>query len=90
MTAIGPTAVEVLDLPILAAPNDGPVQVVPDRPERGFKPLASLYSLTLSALEPYAPEKEVRGQVRVDGLAESMAARVLRRVFGVLIRESGA
>ncbi len=90
LTAIGPTAVEVLDLPILAAPNDGPVQVVPDRPERGFKPLASLYSLTLSALEPYAPEKEVRGQVRVDGLAESMAARVLRRVFGVLIRESGA
>jgi putative peptide zinc metalloprotease protein len=90
LTAIGPTAVEVLDLPMLASTHEGPVQVVPDRPEKGLKPLASLYSVTLEPRGTYAPEQELRGQVRLDGLAESMAARVLRRVFGVLIRESGA
>jgi hypothetical protein len=75
---------------MLASTHEGPVQVVPDRPEKGLKPLASLYSVTLEPRGTYAPEQEVRGQVRLDGLAESMAGRVLRRVFGVLIRESGA
>ena len=90
LTAIGPTAVEALDLPMLASTYEGPVQIVPDRPEKGLKPMASLYSVRLEPRGDYVPEKEVRGQVRLDGLAESMAARVLRRVFGVLIRESGA
>ena len=90
LAAVGPTAVEALDLPMLASTYEGPVQVIPDRSEKGLKPMLSLYSVTLTPSEDFMPEKEVRGQVRLEGLAESMAARVLRRVFGVLIRESGA
>ena len=87
---IGPTAVETLDVSILASVHDGPVQVVQDRSERGLKPLLSVYGVTLEPQKPFAPEQEIRGQVRLEGVAESMALRVLRRVFGVLIRESGA
>ena len=90
LTEIGATAVETLDLPILASLHEGPVQVVPERSERALKPLLSLYAVTLHPEGAHAPEQEVRGQVRLEGLAESMAARVVRRVFGVLIRESGA
>ena len=90
LTEIGATAVETLDLPILATLHEGPVQVVPERSERALKPLLSLYAVILHPEGAHAPEQEVRGQVRLEGLAESMAARVVRRVFGVLIRESGA
>jgi putative peptide zinc metalloprotease protein len=90
LTEIGATAVETLDLPTLASLHEGPVQVVPERSERALKPLLSLYAVTLHPEGAHAPEQEVRGQVRLDGLAESMVARVVRRVFGVLIRESGA
>ena len=90
LSSIGATAVETLDLPILASVNEGPVQAVADRSDRALKPLLSLYSVALRPEGPYAPEQEVRGHVRLEGLPESMAVRVLRRVFGVLIRESGA
>ena len=90
LAEIGATALETLDLPILASVNEGPVQVVPDRSERALKPLLSLYAVTLHPDGEHAPEQEIRGQVRLEGLAESLGARVARRVFGVLIRESGA
>jgi putative peptide zinc metalloprotease protein len=90
LAQIGATAVETLDLPILASVNEGPVQTVADRADRALKPLLSLYAVVLHPESPQAPDQEVRGQVRLEGLAESMASRVARRVFGVLIRESGA
>lgn len=90
LAEIGATAVEALDLPILASVNDGPVQVVPERTERSLKPLLSLYGITLHPQVAFATGQEIRGQVRIEGLSESAAIRLLRRVFGVLIRESGA
>ena len=66
------------------------MQTVSDRADRALKPLLSLYAVVLHPEGAQAPDQEVRGQVRLEGLAESMASRVARRVFGVLIRESGA
>ena len=90
LSGIGTAAVETLDLLSLASTFEGPVQVVQERADRPPKPLLSLYAVTLEPKAEVAVEQEVRGQVRLDGLSESMAARLARRVIGVLIRESGA
>lgn len=90
LVAIAPAAVEMLDLPILASIHDGPVQVVPERSDKALKPLASLFPVVLVPQAAVAEGQAVRGMVRLEGLAESMALRLARRIFGVLIRESGA
>jgi putative peptide zinc metalloprotease protein len=57
LAEIGSTAVESLDLPILASTHDGPVQVVPERSERALKPLLSLYAVTLHPEGASAPRR---------------------------------
>jgi len=50
----------------------------------------AIYPVTMVPEGDHAVARPLRGLVRLEGAAESYASRLLRRVVGVLIRESGA
>jgi len=67
--------------------NGGPVRTV--RSASQAEPRRSLHQLVLRAPMAMAPVAEMRGIVRLEAPAESLAWRIYRRIAGVLIRESG-
>ncbi len=87
LATLGRTAVEDIDLAVLASVNEGPVEAVPDG--RRLKAGVAVYRATLHA-DAAAPIVTLRGTVVLEGRPESFAARIARQVVGVLIRESGA
>ena len=89
LASISPTAAEDLAVAPLAAVHEGSIPVVEDQRHR-LVPGIAVYAVTMTVDEPRALARPLRGQASLEGAAESVAARVLRRVVGVLIRESGA
>ncbi len=89
LVSVGRTAVEDLDLLPLATAHEGPIPVSDDG-RRHLKPGIAIYPAVLSGETGSPLKTSVRGRVFVEGSAESFAAVVLRRLVGVLIRESGA
>ena len=89
LATVGRTAAEELAVAALAAVHEGTIPVVEDARHR-LVPAVAVYPVTMTPDELHALERPIRGQARIEGAAESLAARVIRRVVGVLIRESGA
>ncbi len=88
LTSVGHTAVEDLDLLALAAAHEGPIPATED--SRRLKPGVAIYPAVMTGEVDAPLTTSMRGRVFVDGVAESFATQVLRRLVGVLIRESGA
>lgn len=60
-------------------------------PDGSLAPVSATYLMTMPfTRQPGDVSKVSRGLVHLDGVAESMAARVWRKVLQVLVRESGA
>jgi putative peptide zinc metalloprotease protein len=90
VAAIAPLADTVLEDPILASTQGGPLPVDPLR-DGSLDLRDDHYRVTLvpvaSGSPPEVPIK-VRGTARIDAPAESLAPRIWRRVMAILIRES--
>jgi putative peptide zinc metalloprotease protein len=87
--SVAETAAESIDIEALASTHDGPLPVAPTQ-GKALRPLTASYAVVLAPTGAYDVGQQVRGSAYVDGLAESLAARLARRIVGVLIRESGA
>lgn len=78
-----------IDIPELASINGGQIAVQLDT-QQNLVPITAQYHIKL---EPKAltqpPQQTVRGVVELNGVPESILARVWRQVSNVLIRESG-
>lgn len=89
LVAIDPAARRTLDEPAAASPHGGdtPARLLPDG---GLETVKPVYR---ALLEPKVPleslPRMVRGQVILQGRSISFLAQALRRVQGVLVRESG-
>ncbi len=84
VTDVGTTAVQRLDLPILASTNGGPVAVRRES-DGALRPEAALYLVRLRVPVEQAPSRArwlrpVSGEVRIDAEAESLLARFARAV----------
>ncbi|MDX5362108.1 MAG: biotin/lipoyl-binding protein [Alphaproteobacteria bacterium] len=88
--ALADTGVEEVDMPALAVPHGGPLRV-DAQPDGRLVPRQGLYPvrIALDGGGDIGSGKAERGIARIDGRAESLAARIARRVAAVLIRESG-
>lgn len=89
LASIARTAAEDIVVAPLAAVHEGSIPVVEDQRHR-LVPGVAVYAVTMTPDEPYRLDRPIRGQARLEGAAESLASRMLRRIVGVLIRESGA
>ncbi|MCE4224897.1 HlyD family efflux transporter periplasmic adaptor subunit [Methylobacterium sp. C25] len=92
VTSVSKAAVATVEIPALSSLLGGPVSV---REEKGVGPVPveAQYAVVLNRpddeLRLSGTPEVVRGVVSVSGHRESMAARALRRVAAVLVRESG-
>ena len=94
VTAIERVNAAVLDIPMLASTQGGPVAAQAAAPGAAGQsapvPAAPVYRVTLKPLEPApAPEQVVPGIAVVEAGAVSPLRRIWRATIGVLIRESG-
>ena len=86
---VAPASAETIDLAYLASTHGGTVAVNEDR-ERGATPVEAQYQIILAPDRTDAPIVRVqRGMVSFDGEPSSLAARSMRRMVSLLIRESG-
>jgi len=73
--------------PLLDARHGGPIAT--QSGERQAVPVEALYRVRLALAEPLADLHETRGFVRIEGARQSLAWEGVKRVIGLLIRESG-
>jgi len=93
VTAVDRLNARTLDVAALAATQGGSIAVEtasapPSARSPGLKPLDAIYRVTL-APEGAAPAQVVRGVVRVEAEARSLAIHFWRTAVAVLIREAG-
>lgn len=89
LASMGRTAAEEVAVQALASVHEGSIPVVEDT-RRRLVPGVAIYPVTMVPEGEHSVVRPLRGLVRLEGAAESYASRLLRRVVGVLIRESGA
>jgi putative peptide zinc metalloprotease protein len=89
LASMGRTAAEELAVQALASVHEGSIPVAEDT-RRRLVPGIAIYPVTMVPEGDHAVARPLRGLARLEGAAESYASRLLRRVVGVLIRESGA
>lgn len=94
ITTYNPVPVDELAVPILAEPHGGQIPVHSRQdPGSGHKisPVGSWYQIKLETDQNSIPDavkdQITRGIVRLKGKPQSFAARVARRVAGILLRE---
>jgi len=89
ITEIAHVNAAVLDTPMLASTQGGPI-AVQQGPRGTLVPTTAVYRVSLRPLRPEpAPAQVIPGTVLVEGEAQSLVARAIRAVSAVLIRESG-
>ncbi|MEG3619518.1 HlyD family efflux transporter periplasmic adaptor subunit [Magnetovibrio sp. PR-2] len=78
-----------LDLKYLASIHGGEIAVEANTQQQ-LIPLKGIYRVSLDLANPAPPPSMVlRGTAHIDAVSESLLVRAVRRVWGVLIRESG-
>lgn len=79
----------VLDIPYLASAHGGEITVDHNTTDH-LVPLKGIYRVSLNLRTPSPPPDQVlRGTAHIEAEAESLLMRAVRRVWGILIRESG-
>ena len=86
---VAATGAATIELPELASPNGGTIDVHADARQK-LIPSTAQYLVTLTTNGASEPASSaMRGTVLVDARAESLAAGAWRRIMKILVRESG-
>jgi putative peptide zinc metalloprotease protein len=72
----------------LADIHGGPIPTIPDSQD-GVMPQGTWYPVRFLTENGEPPDQSVRGTLHIEAESRSIAGRILRRIAGVLIRESG-
>jgi putative peptide zinc metalloprotease protein len=80
-----------IDIPQLSETHGGKVRTHPPQPKSGLIPIDPIHLITLHPeTRSDSAERSIRGTVLVDGVPQSIAASLWRRMLKVLVQESGA
>ena len=89
LNEIDPTAIAVVEPPMLASEHGGPIAVRLDE-QKQLRPVQGWYGVNLAIADDIAlPAQPQRGLVVVNGEAESLFTAIWRQVAALGVRESG-
>jgi hypothetical protein len=84
---VGAASSHVIEPAALSALYGGDIVTTPDRTGRAVAGSSAFLLIFTGDGEP--PQLAARGTIHIDALPESFAAKALRRVASIIIRESG-